>query len=179
MSSDFHLDRLPIIIERAPSYGGGCGCGCGGSGGCGSSTPNYGARALGIGWPDWWYSKEAYATCPEYTKIVDDWIKLRAKGVGKFGSIGWFAPKEAKQIVARLQAMEERGDSMVRACKSGTSAGGGGEFAPPGQKEEAGLTPPPADNTLLYAGIAALGLVGLGLVTAAVVRKKKKKVGAA
>lgn len=216
MPSDFHLDRLPIIVETSfgRAYGGGCGCGnnygcgcgCDGSCGCGCGGGSretwianaygpaiftappirrghrevtddyagaYGARLLGVGWPDWWYSKEAYATCPEYTKIVDQWIKIRDKGVRKFGSIGWFAPDEAKQMVRRLQALEEKGDSIVRACKAG--AGGSGEYAPPEEKQEVGLPVETADNTMLYVGLGALTLVGLGLGAVAVIRKKKKK----
>jgi hypothetical protein len=184
MSHDFHLDRLPIIIERP--YGGGCGCGCSGSGGCGGSA--YGApfQFTSYNFRDKWY-----AACDGYKEAVDAFNDFRVKVIqlyGKypsasvlFGGEGKTKPgakdpflRSERAAQKRLKALKEIAKNALDACQGQAKAEKKGLSVSTKEQVSLDLEDTAPDNTMLYVAMGGVTAVGLGLIAFAAARKKKK-----
>lgn len=192
----------------------GCGCGCGGSGSCGGSQyamavvrrgahpvgSHYGilpvlivpAIALAAAITDFTgynnVNNKMYASCPDYTKSVDEFAAFREKVVAMYGKRPradvWIGGpgnknpnaknpnlKSEKAAQIHLGTLKDRAKRVLQKCK------GASETETPLPGTEMAIDPSAASldigtaagggNLLLYGGLTVAALVGVGLLIAA------------
>jgi len=104
------------VQDAASDYG--CGCGCNS---CGGSTPAPSYGAWLDGYPDWYWKKSLFDTCPEYAKQVDIYTAAR----NEFFKIDrkYRKGKTGSALVEKGKEAERLGKDAKKRCKGGNSTG--------------------------------------------------------